>query len=269
MNRLGLIAGNGFFPIMAALSAKRKGIEIVAVAFKGETSRVLAKYVSKIHWIRIGELGKLFDILKEEKVEQAIMAGQIRPIHLFKPWIKKDSVLKNILRSVKDKRGDSLLDALAVELEKRGIKLLDSSFLLKESLAQEGLLTDRKPTEAELSDVDFATCIAKEIARLAIGQTIIVKNKAILAVESIEGTDAAIKRAAKLGGKSAVVVKVSKPNHDMRFDIPTIGPKTLEVLKKCKISLIAVEADETLLINKKELIEKANKYNISILAFKG
>ncbi len=267
MKRLGLIAGNGNFPIMATISAKKQGIEIVAVAFLGETSKELSKYVTKIHWIRIGELGKLFYILKSENITQAIMAGQIRAVNLFKPWLKKDKILKGILKRVKDKRGDSLLDALATELDKRNIKLLDSSFLLKDFLAPEGLLTKRKPTNDELADIEFAKKIAKEIARLAIGQTIVVKNKAILAVESIEGTDAAIKRAAKLGGSQAVVVKVSKPNHDMRFDIPVIGLKTLKTLKKCKIKVIAVEAQKTLLIDREELINKANKIGITILAF--
>ncbi len=267
MKQLGLIAGNGNFPIMASISAKKQGIDIIAVAFLGETSRELAKHVTKIHWIRIGELGKLFHILKSENITEAILAGQIRAVHLFKPWLKKDKIIKSILKRVKDKRGDSLLNALAAELDKRNIRLLDSSFLLKEFLASEGLLTKRKPTDNELADIKFAKKIAKEIARLSIGQTIVVKNKAILAVESIEGTDAAIKRAAKLGGSQAVVVKVSKPNHDMRFDIPVIGLKTLKTLKRCKVKVIAIEAQKTLLIDKEELINQANKLGITVLAF--
>ncbi|MDP8261455.1 MAG: UDP-2,3-diacylglucosamine diphosphatase LpxI [Candidatus Kappaea frigidicola] len=267
MNRLGLIAGNGKFPIMAAIAAKQQGINIIAIAFVGETSIEIAKHVTKIYWIRIGELGKLFDIFKKESIFEAIMAGQIRSIHLFKPWLKKDSALKDILKKVKDKRGDSLLDALAMELNVRNIKLLDSSFLLKDCLAPKGLLTQRKPTDNELGDIEFAKKIAKEMARLAVGQTIVVKNKAILAVESIEGTDAAIKRAAKLGGPHAVVVKVSKPNHDMRFDIPVIGLKTLKILKKSRIKVIAIEAQKTLLIDKEELINRANKLGVTILAF--
>jgi DUF1009 family protein len=268
MSRLGLIAGNGNFPIMAALSAKQQGIEIVAIAFKGETSTNITQHVAKVYWINIGELGKLFDILKGEGISEAIMAGQIRPIHLFKPWLKKDKVLIDILKNVKDRRGDSLLDALATELDKRKVRLLDSSFLLKKCLASEGILTKRKPTRSELDDIEFAKTIAKEIARLAIGQTIIVKNKAILAVESIEGTDAAIRRAARLGGSHAVVVKVSRPDHDMRFDIPVIGPKTLKVLKKSKIRVIAIEAEKTLLIDGNELINQADKLGITIVSFK-
>ena len=266
MNRLGLIAGNGKFPIMAAISAKQQDVEIIAIAFIGETSMEIVKHATKVYWIKIGELGKLFNILKNENVTEAIMAGQIRPIHLFKPWLKKDKVLTDILKKVKDKRGDSLLIALARELEKRDIKLLDSSFLLKECLASKGLLTNRRPTDSELDDIEFAKKIAKEIARLAIGQTIVVKNRAILAVESIEGTDAAIRRAAKLGGSQTVVVKVSKPNHDMRFDIPIIGLKTLKILKKSKVKVIAIEAQKTLLIDKKTLIDQANKLGITILA---
>jgi hypothetical protein len=268
MDRLALIAGNGQFPIKAAASARDKKIKITAIAFKGETSKKLTQYVDKIYWIQIGEVGRIFSILKDENLKEAIMAGQIRPINLFKPWLKKDVCLKEILERVKDNRGDSLLEALSDELKKRDIRLLDSSFLLKDSLASEGLLTHNPPSQREREDVDFGKQLAKELAKLSIGQTVIIKNKAVLAVESIEGTDAAIKRAAKLGGPGAVVVKASRPNHDMRYDIPVIGLKTLQVMVKCEINVIAVEAEKTLLIDKDNLISKANRLGISILGFK-
>ncbi|MCK4519452.1 MAG: UDP-2,3-diacylglucosamine diphosphatase LpxI, partial [Candidatus Omnitrophica bacterium] len=238
MERLGLIAGNGRFPIAAAVSAGKRGIKITAVAFIGETSKTLEKLVEKIFWIRIGELAKLFDIFERENIKEAIMAGQIRPIHLFKPWIKKDAALKSFLRKVKDRRGDSLLESIAEELNKKGIELLNSSFLLSESLAEEGKLTARVPTADELENIEFGKIIAKKIADLGVGQTVIVKNKAVLAVEAIEGTDKAIRRAMRLGGGGAIVVKASRSNHDMRFDIPAIGFKTLEVLKKAKIKVL-------------------------------
>jgi hypothetical protein len=268
MDRLALIAGNGDFPIKAAISARDKKINITAIAFKGETSKKLSQCVDKIYWIQIGEVGKIFSIIKKEDIREVIMAGQIRPIHLFKPWIKKDAHLKKILEKVKDNRGDSLLEALSDELKERGVKLLDSSFLLKDSLASEGLLTQSNLSRREREDIDFGKKLAKEIAKLSIGQTVIVKNKAVLAVESIEGTDQAIKRAAKLGGPGAVVVKASRPNHDMRYDIPVIGLKTLKVMAKCKIKVIAVEAEKTLLIDRDKLISRANRLGISILGFK-
>ncbi|MCK5306909.1 MAG: UDP-2,3-diacylglucosamine diphosphatase LpxI [Candidatus Omnitrophica bacterium] len=267
MKCLGLIAGNGRFPIAAAVSAKKRGIKITAVAFIGETSKSLEKLVEKIFWIRIGELAKLFEIFERENIKEAIMAGQIRPIHLFKPWIKKDAALKSFLRRVRDRRGDSLLESIAEELSKKGIKLLDSSFLLSESLAEEGELTARVPTADEWENIKFGKIIVKEIAGLGIGQTIIVKNKAILAVEAIEGTDKAIRRAVRLGGSGAIVVKASRPNHDMRFDIPVIGLKTLKVLKKAKIKVLAVEAGKTLLIDKQKFLKEADRLNISIIAF--
>lgn len=265
MERLGLIAGNGRFPIMAAKSAKSKGIKITAVAFKEETSKELEGLVEKIYWISIGELNKLFDIFRKEETKEAIMAGQIRAVNLFKPWIKKDAALKDFLKKVKDKRGDSLLKSIVDKLKTEGIKLLDSSFLLTESIAEKGILTKRIPTDEELADIEFGKTIAKEIARLGVGQTLVVKDKAILAVESIEGTDEAIKRGACLGGGKVVVVKVSRANHDMRFDIPVIGPKTLKVLKKAKVKVLAVEAGKTLLIDKEKLLEEANKLNVSII----
>ena len=267
MERLGLIAGNGRFPIAAAVSAKKRGIRITAVGFIGETSKTLEKLVEKIFWIRIGELAKLFEIFEKENIKEAIMAGQIRPIHLFKPWIKKDAVLKSFLKKVKDRRGDSLLENIAEEFNKRGIKLLDSSFLLSESLAEKGKLTARAPTADELENIKFGRIIVKEIAGLGIGQTVVIKDKAVLAVEAIEGTDEAIRRAVRLGGSGAVVVKASRPNHDMRFDIPVIGLKTLKVLKKAKIKVLAVEAGRTLLIDKQKLLKAADRLNISIVAF--
>lgn len=266
MKRLGLIAGNGKFPILAAESARKNNIEIVAVAFRGETSKILENLVERIYWINVGDLGKLFEIFKKENIKEAIMAGQIRPIHLFKPWVKKDATLKAFLKKVKDNRGDSLLKNVADMLEERQVKLLDSSFLLAENLAKKGVLTKASPSQEDWENIEFGTSIAKELARLGIGQTVVVKNKAILAVEAIEGTDKTIKRGARLGNSKTIVVKVSRPLHDMRFDIPVVGLRTLKVLKKSKVKILAIEAGKTLLLDKQELLKGANNCGISIVA---
>jgi len=265
MKRLGLIAGNGKFPIMLANSAKDRDIEVIAVAFRGESSRRLEGIVDKIYWIGIGQMNRLFEIFSKENIKEAIMAGQIKPIHLFKPWIKKDATMREFLRKVKDKRGDSLLKSLADKLKERGITLLNSSFLLTENLAKEGTLTKISPDKKDWEDINFGKSIAKRIADLGIGQTVVVKNKAILAIESIEGTDKAIRRGSQLGKGTCIVVKVSKPQHDMRYDIPVIGLKTLKVLKKSKVKVLAVEAGKTLLIDKNKLIEGADRAGISIV----
>jgi hypothetical protein len=265
MERLGLIAGNGNFPLIAADAAGKENIKITAVAFKGETSHRLNKLVDKIYWIGIGQMSKLFDILQKEDIHKTIMAGQIKAIHLFKPWIKKDQTMKKFLQRVKDSRGDSLLKSVAEELEKRGVELLNSSFLLKESLADEGVMTDTEPDEKTWQDIKFARPLAKKIADLAIGQTIIVKNTAILAVEAIEGTDETIKRGSRLGKGQIVVVKVSRTSHDMRYDIPVVGLKTLKIAKRYKVKAIAVEAKKTLLIDKNKFLEYANKIGIAVV----
>lgn len=264
IERLGLIAGNGTFPLQAARSAKERNIEVVTVAFKQETSQKITDIADKVYWINIGQLDKIFKIFKAEGIEKAIMAGQIRPIHLFKPWLKKDKRLKKLMRQARDNRGDSLLKTLCDELEQEGLELLDSSFLLADLLAPEGLITNKDIGREDKKTVDFGRSIAKEIARLGIGQTVVVKDKAVVAVEAVEGTDAAIKRAYSLAGKSAVVVKVSRPGHDMRFDIPVVGPRTIKILKRCGVKILAVEAGKTLLLDKNRLIEEADKANICI-----
>jgi UDP-2,3-diacylglucosamine hydrolase len=265
MKRLGLIAGNGKFPIMLAESAKNKDLEIIAVAFRGETSWRLETLVDKIYWIGVGQMNRLFDIFNEEDIKEAVMVGQIKHLNIFKPWIKKDAAMREFLRKVKDRRGDSLLKTVADKLQERGVTLLNSSFLLTQNLAQKGILTQKSPTSKDWEDINFGKSIAKRIAELGIGQTIVVKNKAILAVEAIEGTDKTIARGSRLGRKGCVVVKVSRPEHDMRYDIPVVGLKTLKLLKRHKVRVLAVEAGKTLLIDKDELIDGANKAGIPIV----
>lgn len=263
--RIGLIAGNGQFPILFAKSASSQGKEVVALAVREETDPELENYVHKIYWIGVGQLKEFFQILQKEKLKKVVMAGQIRPAHIFDQNISKDDDLKRFLKKVKDKRADSLLGGIARLLKRMGIKLLDSTTFLKSHLVSRGTLTSVEPTSSQWQDISFGANIARRIAGLDIGQTVVVKDKAILAVEAIEGTDETIKRGGTLGKTGAVVVKVSKPHQDMRFDIPLVGPKTIDSLVSASCALLAMEAGKTLLLEKEKCLQIAQENHICLL----
>jgi len=263
--RIGLIAGNGQFPILFAKSALSYGKEIVAIAVREETDPELKNYVHKIIWIGLGELKEFFHILKEERLKEVVMAGQIRPSHIFNKNISMDENLKKFLKKVRDKRADSLLGEIARMLRRMGIRLLDSTTFLKDHLVSRGHLSNIKPTEAQWQDIRFGRSIARRIAGLDIGQTVVVKDRAILAIEAIEGTDEAIKRAGVLAGDGAVVIKVSKPHQDMRFDIPFVGPKTLDSLVCASCAVLAMEAGKTLFLEKQQCLKVAEENNICLV----
>ncbi len=265
-SRIGLIAGNGRFPIVFAQAAKERHIELIAVAISEEASRELEKYVDKIYWLGVGELEKLFQILLQEKLTSVIMAGQVRHKLLFDRGIKLDKDMRGLLDDVKDKKTDSIIGAVADRLEGRGIKVLDSVLFLSDYLPVKGPLTKGPIYPNILEDIEFGRTIAKSIAGLDIGQTVVVKDKVILAVESIEGTDEAIKRGAHYGKEGIVVIKVSKPSQDMRFDIPVIGPDTIRLLSRLKAACIAIEAKKTLIIDKEETIKLADNAGIGVVA---
>ena len=266
MQRLGLIAGNGRFPLIFAQAAKSRNVELVAVAIRGETSPKLANYVDKIRWIRLGEFSQIITTFLNEGINQVIMAGQIKPRHLFDKRIKWDDQIRNLLKDIENRKADTIFGSIAQRLKKEGIQLLDSTMYLDDFLAKKGVLTTRQPAFEEWDDIYFGMEIAKIMGALGIGQTVAVKNKAILAVEALEGTDATIRRAAKLGRGDIIVVKASKPKQDMRFDIPVIGPRTVKNLIKAKASCIAIEAGKTLIIDKDVCLTFANKKNICIVA---
>ncbi len=265
IERIGLIAGNGQFPILFAKGAKSQGREIVAIAVREETSAELANYVHKIYWIGVGDLKEFFQILKKENLKKVVMAGQIKPSHIFEKNISMDEELKRFLKKVKDKRANSLLGEIAKILRRMRIKLLDSSTFLKSYLVPRGILTNLKPSALQWEDVHFGRSIAKRIGGLDIGQTVVVKDKAILAVEAIEGTDEAIKRGGALARAGAVVVKVSKPHQDMRFDIPLVGPKTMDSLIFASCAVLAMEAGKTLFLEKEKCLAIAEENNICLV----
>ncbi len=263
--RIGLIAGNGQFPILFARAAASQGKEIVAISVREETSLELENYVHKLYWIGVGDLKEFFRILKAEKLRKVVMAGQIRPAHIFDKNISMDESLQRFLRKVKDKRANSLLGEIAGILRRMGIRLLDSTTFLKSYLVRRGSLGKIEPSASQWNDIRFGRSIAKRIAGLDIGQTVVVKDRAILAVEAIEGTDEAIKRAGTLAGPGAVVVKMGKPRQDMRFDIPFVGPKTLDSLLSASCAVLAMEAGKTLLLEKDACLKIAEENNICLV----
>jgi len=266
VDRVGLIAGNGRFPIIFAENARKKGVEIVAVGINEETSRELEKFVSKIYWLGVGDLERLIKILKEENIRSVVMAGQVKHKLLFDNNIKIDKRMQLLLGGLKNKKTDSIIGAVARLLGFSGIKVLSSITFLSDYLPEKGFLTRPPPSERILKDIDFGRHIAKVIAGLDIGQSIAVKDKVVLAVESIEGTDEAIRRAARYGRDGIVVIKVTKPKQDMRFDVPVIGPDTIKLLQEVKAACIAIEAKKTLIIDKPETLRLAEAGGISIVA---
>ncbi len=265
--KIGLIAGNGKFPLIFAQEAKRVGAELVALAIKKETSPRLENLVDRIHWVNVGQLGNLIEICKKEGITRAVMAGQVRHTRLF-GQVKLDARAMALLAGVKDKKANSLLGAVADELLREGIELIDSATYLSHLLPSPGILTRRKPTQKEWRDIEFGHKMAKEIAGLDIGQTVVVKDQTVLAVEGMDGTDRTIKRGGKLGRGDVVVVKVSKPQQDRRFDLPIIGERTIEVLKQAKAKVLAFSARSTILLDREKVVKSANQNGISLVAVK-
>ena len=261
---LGIIAGGGDFPILCAKAAQKKGIKVVAVAHKGETSKELENYTNHIKWIYLGQLNKLIKTLKKHKVGHAIFAGTIKKKRIFFD-VRPDTRALLLWKSLKNRLDDNILRALADELEKENIKVIPSTIFLDELLTKEGVLTKLSPTKEQLEDIRFGWEIAKEIGRLDIGQCIVVKDKTVIAVEAIEGTDATIKRIGELGIADTIVIKICKPSQDTRFDLPATGPQTIKNMAKVNAKILALEANKSLMFNKEEMIKLANNYGIVII----
>ena len=263
MKKIGLIAGNGSFPLLFAEEAQKRGYFLVAIAIKGETSRRLKRIADKTYWVKVGELAKSLSLLREEKIKEVVMAGQIHHHQLFKEK-SPDKELKSLLENLSDKRTDSILGAIADRLREEGIELLPSHMFLSHLLAQKGVLTRRIPTDDEWKDIRFGREIAEVVAGLDVGQTVCVKNGVVLAIEAIEGTDKTIIRASKFT-KGIVIVKRAKPNQDLRFDLPVVGIRTIKTMVKIKANLLALDAGKTLLLDKEKVIALANQKGISVV----
>jgi DUF1009 family protein len=265
MNKIGLIAGNGTFPIAFARAAKEKGMQVVAVAHEGETLPELANLVDVIFWVKVGQLGKIISIFKEQGITDVLMAGGIKKTRLFSGNIPDLRAIAMFAKMI-HKKDDSILRAVAKELESEGITVRESTLYLDNIVASPGIFTKRKPSKEEQKDIEFGWQMAKEVGRLDIGQTVVVKDQAVLAVEAIEGTDEAIRRGGLLCGKGAVVVKVCKPQQDLRFDLPAIGTQTIKTMEQVKASCLAVEAGKTIIIDREAVVHDADQAGIAIVA---
>ena len=267
--RLGLIAGNGRFPFLVLDAARGAGHDVTVVALKDETFPDLAEVAARppaaaFHWISLGQLGKLITLLKDAGVTQAVMAGQVKHTKLFAD-IVPDLTLAGVLMRLKAKNTDALIAGVADVLRDRGIELLDSTAFLTPLLAREGVLTRRAPADEEQRDLAFGYEVADAIARLDIGQTIAVKSAAVVAIEAMEGTDAVIARAGQLAGRGVRIVKVAKPNQDMRFDVPVVGVSTIDAMKAAGATTLSVDAGKTLMIDGDAIVKAADDAGICIV----
>jgi UDP-2,3-diacylglucosamine hydrolase len=263
----GLIAGNGDFPFLVLEGARSRGIEMAVIAIREEASPALERAAKRFHWISLGELGRGIDLLHQEGVKHAVMAGQVKHNKIFSS-IRPDWRMAKLLFSLPSKNTDSLIGAVARVLQDEGIELVDSTKFLGTLLPAEGVLTRRAPDAAEAADIDYGRRIAAQIAGLDLGQTVVVRDRACVAIEAMEGTDETIERAARIaGGQRLVVVKVSKPRQDMRFDVPVIGPQTIEVMRRANVTALAIDAGRTLLFDREGLLRAADEGGIAIQAF--
>ena len=267
-DRYAIIAGNGYFPFLVLEAARDQGIDPLVVGIKEEASSQLATVASTIHWLSLGEVSRLLDLLVAERVSRVVLAGQVKHAQLFSS-IKPDGLVSRVLQSLPRKNTDSLIGIFVRLLESRGIQVVDSTLFLKPLLAEAGPLTRRPPDAEEQSDIAYGREIAKKLAGLDIGQTIVVSGRACVAVEAMEGTDATIERAASLSnGRGLVVVKVSKPCQDMRFDVPVVGLKTIKVMRRSNAHVLAVDAGKTLLFERQAIIKEADEAGIAIVGMR-
>ena len=262
-----MIAGNGRFPIIFADNARKLGYHVSAVAHEGETDPELERHVDCIQWIKIGQLNKLIHAFKEDGIQQAVMLGGIKKTHVF-TTVRPDFRTLALAARVALWKDDDILREFAAELEREGIVICESTFGLEGILVEEGSLTSRTPTKKEWEDIRYGWQVAEAIGRLDIGQCVVIKDKVVVAVEAVEGTDGAIKRGGELAKDGAVVVKRCKPQQDLRFDLPAIGPRTIEVMASVKATVLAVEAGRTVILDREVVLEKARSFGIALVGIK-
>jgi DUF1009 family protein len=260
----GLIAGNGNFPFLVIEGARRQGVELAVVAIKEETDPQIEEIADQLIWVGIGQLGKMISFFKREGVTQAVMAGQVKHVQIFSGALPDLRMVK-MLWSLPRRNTDALIGGVADELAKEGIELIDSTHFIRDQLAPEGVLTKRKPSEQELENIEYGLHIAGEIARLDLGQTIVVRAKACVAIEAMEGTDATIRRAGELANGKLTVVKVAKPDQDMRFDVPVIGVPTIHAMIPAGATCLSVTAGKTLIFDREEMVALADANKITVI----
>ena len=264
-NKQGLIAGDGILPVKMAQYAKDNGFEVVCISLSNDNLSQLKKYCSKVYSCHPGEINRIEKIFTEEEIKQVTFLGKVHKRVLLKLY-KFDAKAIELLRSVKRLNDDEVMLLIVREFEKHGIAVLDQTIFIKNLMIPAGVLGKHKPTEAQMEDVNYGFWLAKEMGRVDVGQSVVIKDKMIMAVEAIEGTDICIKRGAKLAKRDACVIKVSKPKQDKRFDIPAVGMRTLRTMRKYRANLLAVEANETIIVDQEKVIKYADDHNIVIMA---
>jgi DUF1009 family protein len=268
MSRIGLIAGNGRFPFLVLDAACRLGHDVTIVAIKDEAwpdlESAAAAARASFNWVSLGHLGKCIAILKEDGISQAVMAGQVKHVKIFS-GIVPDMTLMSVLFRLKAKNTDALIAAVADVMKEKGIELLDSTAFLQPLLARGGVLTKRAPSDEEKEWLEFGYRMADAIAGLDIGQTIVVKDRAVVAIEAMEGTDEVIERAGRLAGPGTIVVKVAKPKQDMRFDVPVVGLPTIEAMKAAGAAVLSLDAGKTLILDGEKFVEAANAAGVAVV----
>ena len=262
--KFGLIAGNGQFPFLVVEGARREGVELSVIAIKEETDKRIDDVADSVQWVGIGQLGKMISYFKSSGVTKAMMAGQVKHVQIFSGALPDARMLK-MLWNLPKRNTDALIGGIADELASEGIELIDSTYFLQEHLAGSGPLTKRGPTDIEIGNIEYGLHIADEIARLDLGQTIVVRARACVAIEAMEGTDATIKRAGELAKGKLTVVKVAKPDQDMRFDVPVVGLPTIETMIAAGATCLSVTAGKTLIFDRDEMLALANKNGICVV----
>ena len=262
--KFGLIAGNGQFPFLVVEGARRQGASLAVAAIKEETDPRIDDVADTVTWVGIGQLGKMISFFKDQQVTQAIMAGQVKHVQIFSGSLPDMRMLK-MLWNLPKRNTDALIGGVADELAREGIELIDSTYFIKDNLAPAGVLTRREPTDVERGNIEYGLHIANEIARLDLGQTIVVRAKACVAIEAMEGTDATVLRAGQLAKGKLTVVKVAKPDQDMRFDVPVIGVPTIENMITAGATCLSVTAGKTLIFDRDEMIKLADKNGICVV----
>jgi len=260
---IGLIAGRGQFPLLFARAARQQGAAVIAVAHRGETDPGLSALVAELHWIHVGQLNKTIRIFRAAGVRRAVMAGGISRGRLFREF-RPDWRALNVIRRAGAGQDDRLLRAVAEELAQAGITIAPSTLFMDDLLATPGQLSRRPPTQAELADIDLGVRAARELGRLDIGQCAVVRGQVVVALETVEGTDATIRRGGTLAGPGAVVVKMSKPGQDLRFDVPAVGLATIETMREVKAAVLALEAGKTLIFDRPEMLRAADQAGIAV-----
>jgi hypothetical protein len=266
--KIGLIAGSGQFPVVFSRKAGSVGFSVYAAAFINEAEESLKEHVEAVEWMHLGQVKRLIGFFKKNGISEAVMLGAIRKTRMFSD-VRPDMKAISLLARMKSTHDDGILSAFAGLLEKEGIMIKSSTFLLPDLLAEEGCWTKRRPAGSEKADIDLGWHIAKEIGRLDIGQCVIVCGGSVLAVEAIDGTDATIRRGGKLGNGEAVMVKVCKPDQDTRFDMPAVGSQTVKTMHESGVKVLAVEARKAVVFDKEEMVELADRYGICIVAVSG